>query len=100
MGGSTFGIDIGHHLVKLVELHYDARERRTMADGYCIEISKDKVPGRTLLVRTLKHILPRRMKRAAQSALGVYGGHNVVLKRIDLRGIPKGVVASADDAEA
>ncbi|RLC47897.1 MAG: hypothetical protein DRH70_02305 [Candidatus Coatesbacteria bacterium] len=100
MRGSTFGIDIGHHLVKLVELHYVPRQRRVMADGYCIEISKDKVPGRTLLVRTLKHIFPRRMKRAAQSALGVYGGHNVVLKRIDLRGVPQGDVASAAEAEA
>jgi len=100
MHKSTFGIDIGHHLVKLVELRYDPRKGRTMSSGICIEIPRDKVPGRQMLIRTLKHIFPRRLRRTAQSALGVYGGPNVVLKRIDLTGLSRGDLASAAEAES
>lgn len=100
MHKSTFGIDIGHHLVKLVELRYDPRMGRTMSSGVCIEIPRDKVAGRQVLVRTLKRILPRRLRRTAQSALGVYGGPNVILKRIDLRSVSRGDLVSAAKAES
>ena len=100
MHNSTFGIDIGHHLVKLVELRYDPGKGRTVSSGICIEIPRDKVPGPQTLIRTLKHVFPRRLRRTAQSALGVYGGPNVVLKRIDLRGLSRDDLASAAEAES
>ncbi|MBN1593870.1 MAG: pilus assembly protein PilM [Candidatus Coatesbacteria bacterium] len=100
MHRSTFGIDIGHHLVKLVELRYDPRRGRTLSTGTCVEIPRDNVAGRQPLVRTLKRIFPRRMRRTAQSALGVYGGPNVILKRIDLRSVSEGDFISAAEAES
>ena len=64
------------------------------------EIPRDKVSGATVLIRTLKGIFPRRLKRKADAAIGIYGETNVVLKRIDLTGMGESDWESAAFAEA
>lgn len=100
MHKSTFGIDIGHHLVKLIELRYDPTRGHTIAQASCIEVPKDRAPGPQGLIRTLKQVFPKRLRRTAESALGVHGNANIVLKRIDLRGLGKGDISFAASFES
>ena len=100
MQTSTFGIDIGHHLVKVVELRYVPRRAQTVAFASYTEIPRDRVTGAVRLIRTLKRVFPPRMRRTAQAALGVSGFANIVLKRIDLRNVEDDNVEAAAFHEA
>jgi len=87
MHKSTFGIDVGHRLVKVVELRYDTARSQTAAYASFVEVYRENTRGPASLAKTLKRILPRRLNHSGEAALAVCGRPNVVLKRLTLRGI-------------